>query len=188
MAEESTNQIDLEALDPAVKAHIESLSTKVAEYESKEQETEGKLEEAAAQAEAKNKSLKEKLKAEGDLKSLVSEQELEIEQLKSADAKRKSLEKQMKETVLARAADLPEDVQALVKDLPPEVALKHMDTLLEKQAPADMPDTGAGFATGSSRAQRFTLNADQAAAAKWMSVSHQDYREAVHKMKTEEVF
>lgn len=181
-------ELNLDELDPSVKAHIEGLESKVSEFESKSAEADTKLEELSAQQEAKNKSLKDKLKAEGDLKSLVAEQELELEQLKADKADKKRLEKTLRETVNARAADLPEKLQEMVKAMPAEVALQYMDDLIETQGKVEMPDTGGGFQTGSRRSKRFTLDSDQAQAAKWFSVSHDAYRDAVHNMNTQEVF
>ena len=180
-------ELNLEELSPEVQAHIAGLTEKVNKYESEKSESETKIQKMAEDQEAKDQALKEKMKSQGDLQALVDKLEMENADLKAGASKSKRLDKQIRDAVNARAENLPEHVKALIKDLSPEVALKHMDTLMMTDNPIDMPETGGDFQTRKSRVPTFSLDAEQKRAAAYFGVSESKYREAVHKMKTREI-
>ena len=177
-------KFDVTELPEDVQEHIARLQAQLDEYSQREAENNDKMARLQSEQEGKNKSLKERLKSEGDLKSLVSEQELEISNLKETAAEKAKLDKLMREMVKSRAADAPEDIQAMLKDMTPEVALKHLDTILPARGvPNDMPETGGRYPTGQSNQRLPRLTAEQARVAHHMGIAREDYAKAVIEVK-----
>ena len=182
------NGINMDELPEDVRQHIDGLTAKLGEFEDKVAESEDKIKQIQAEQEARDKSLKDKMKSEGELRSLLSQQELEIESLKADSDRRQALEKSMRDSVQLRAAEAPAEIQELVKDLPPETALKHLDTILGQTGRGTMPDTGAAYPTGTTGLRRVRLSKEQVDAASVMGMTRDDYRKALHAMENEEIF
>ena len=175
---------DASDLPEGAQSYIARLEAQLAELAQRDAENNEKLAGLQSEQESKNKAIKERLKTEGDLKSLVSEQELEISGLKETAAEKARLDKLMREMVKSRSADAPEAMQAALKDMNPEVALKHMDTFLPARGmPNDMPDSGGRFPTGQSNQRLARLTPTQARVAHHMGMSREEYATALVEVK-----